>query len=453
MMTMYLAEAASALNARQSGADVLFRGVSTDSRTLMDGNLFVAINGPNFDGHNYLYQAHRQGAAAAVVSRTVETSLPLLEVDDTLTALGRLAACWRSRFKLPLVAITGSNGKTTTREMLSAILGRCGETLTTRGNFNNEIGLPLTLSGLDARHRFAVVELGANHPGEIAALTAMAQPSIAIINNAGPAHLEGFGSLEGVARAKGELFEGLAADGVCILNADDDFTALWRSMAAPRQVISFGLEKQAEVTASWKGDIDGSDIELHTPVGQRVLRLPFPGRHNVMNALAATAAAIAVDVSLDDIAQGLAAARPVRGRWQMKPGIEDMQIIDDTYNANPGSLGAAMRVLSQDDNENWLVLGDMGELGSEAASLHVEVGDQARQLGFGCLFALGPLAQQAAEAFGSGAEVFENIEDLIKRLRQLARPGVRVLVKGSRAMRMERVVEALRLPSDSEERV
>ncbi len=450
MMTMHLAEAAELLDARQSGADVLFRGVSTDTRTLVDGNLFVALEGPNFDGHDYLEQARRGGAAAAVAGRRMDVSLPLIEVNNTLEALGRLASGWRSRFAIPLVAVTGSNGKTTTREMLAAILERCGETLATRGNLNNAIGLPLTLSLLSPRHRFAVVELGASHPGEIASLTGIAQPSIAIINNAGPAHLEGFGSLEGVARAKGELFEEIAADGVCILNADDDFTALWRTLAGQRQLISFGLDNPADITADWKGDISGSDIELQTPVGRVALRLRLPGRHNVMNALAATAAATALAVSLDDIAQGLASVEPVRGRWQVQAGIKGTQIIDDTYNANPGSLHAALKLLSQEDAESWLVLGDMGELGGEETRLHREVGDQARRLGIGRLFTLGQLAQQAARTFGDAAEVYENVEDLTRRLRALAQPGVRILVKGSRAMHMERVVAALRL-SDSEE--
>lgn len=444
MMTMHLSEAAHVLDAKQWGADVTFKGISTDTRTLREGNLFIALQGPNFDGHDYIEQARERGAVAVAVSRVETQHMPLLEVNDTRLALGELAAHWRSQFSIPLVAVTGSNGKTSVKEMLASILRCCGEALVTQGNFNNEIGVPLTLFRLSPEHDYAVLELGANHPGEIAYLAEMVKPTVALINNAGPAHLEGFGDLPGVARSKGELFDKAGPDAVCIINADDRFADLWSSLAAPRRVISFGLSAPADVSASWRGDIGGSDVELQTPVGTASLRLSLPGQHNVMNALAATAAALAVNIPLQDIARGLECVQPVGGRWQSLPGISGTLLIDDTYNANPGSLRVALELLAGADRETWLVLGDMGELGEGGEALHRSVGSEARQAGVRHLFALGGLARQAAETFGKGAEAFADQQALIDRLKQLAHEGVIILVKGSRAMRMERVVGALR---------
>jgi UDP-N-acetylmuramoyl-tripeptide--D-alanyl-D-alanine ligase len=444
MMSMPLSQAAEVINARQRGLDVVFQGVSTDSRTLAQGNLFVALQGPSFDGHDYLDEARLKGAAAAAVSVPLDVDLPLLEVADTRLALGMLAAHWRKQFAIPVIGLTGSNGKTTVKEMLAAILGRCGETLVTRGNLNNDIGVPLTLFGLSAGHRYAVVEMGANHPGEVAYLTRLVQPGVGLVNNAGPAHLEGFGSLEGVARAKGELFQGLAPDAVCVINADDRYAPLWRTMAGSRRVMCFGLEHGADVRAQWRGDTQGSDVELLTPAGSASLRLSLPGEHNVLNALAATAAALALEIPLDDIVAGLVVVQPVHGRWESIPGVSGLRLIDDTYNANPASLRAGLQLLSTADAEPWLVLGDMGELGEEAARLHRLMGEEARRNGVRRLFALGDLARQAADAFGAGAETFAEADALIERLEEVAAPGVLMLVKGSRAMRMERVVAALR---------
>ena len=452
MMTMPLSRAAEVLNARLRGVDVTFRGVSTDTRTLAQGNLFVALRGPSFDGHDYLQQARQRGAVAAAVSEPRDADLPLLEVGDTRLALGGLAAHWRAQFSIPVVGLTGSNGKTTVKEMIAAILARCGATLVTRGNLNNDIGVPQTLFGLDAQHRYAVVEMGANHGGEIAYLTGLVQPTVGLVNNAGPAHLEGFGSIDGVARAKGELFEGLGSDAVCVINADDRYAGLWRAMAGSRPVMSFGLEQPAELQAQWRGDLQGSDIELHTPAGAASLRLSLPGRHNVMNALAAAAAALALEIPLPHIVAGLAAVRAVHGRWESLPGINGVQLIDDTYNANPASLQAALQLLGDADAEPWLVLGDMGELGQEGRRLHRQMGEEAKRNGVRRLFALGELAQQAADAFGAGAEGFADVEALTRRLGQMARPGVLILVKGSRSMRMERVIAALRLSASAAER-
>jgi len=443
MMTLPLSEAARVLDAVQHGADVTFAGLSTDTRTIGKGNLFVALQGPNFDGHDYLQQAQRLGAVAATVNRVVEATLPMVEVADTRIALGQLAAHWRSRFDLPLIAVTGSNGKTSVKEMLAAILGPCGDTLVTRGNLNNDIGVPLTLSGLSGTHRYAVIEFGANHPGEIAYLADMAKPTVALVNNAAQAHLEGFGDLDGVARAKGELFEHLSDDGVCVINADDTYAGLWRSLAGSRKVIRFGLDADADVSAAWQGDMGGSDISLQTPSGKVDFHLPLPGRHNVMNALAASAVSIALDLSPEAIASGLSAMHTVSGRWQPRAGLHGAQIIDDTYNANPGSLRVALDLLAGSDSECWLVLGDMGELGDASEALHRQMGEQARDAGLKRVFTLGPLAAASAEAFGEGGEQFASIDALVEYLRERLAPGVMLLVKGSRAMHMERVVDAL----------
>jgi UDP-N-acetylmuramoyl-tripeptide--D-alanyl-D-alanine ligase len=443
MMTMQLSEAAQALKARLFGDDVVFRGVSTDTRTLSEGNLFVALRGPNFDGHNYIEQARRRGAVAAAVSHVAPDSMPQLQVEDTRLALGALATHWRRQFTLPLVAVTGSNGKTTVKEMLAAILRRCGHTLVTRGNLNNDIGVPHTLFGLGREHAYAVLELGANHPGEIAYLTSLVQPTVAVINNAGPAHLEGFGSVAGVARAKGELFDSADSGTTCVINADDEYAALWQALAAPRPVVTFGLTPDADVSASWKGDIDASEIQLQTPQGSARTRIALPGRHNVMNALAATAAALAVGAGLDNIARGLGDVQRVHGRWESRRGFRGARVIDDTYNANPASLTAALALLASSDSETWLVLGNMGELGASSEQLHRDMGEAARRAGVERLFALGELAALAADAFGEGATVFTSVDDLVDALRSIMHSNVTVLVKGSRAMQMERVVDAL----------
>jgi UDP-N-acetylmuramoyl-tripeptide--D-alanyl-D-alanine ligase len=443
MMAMRLSEAAQVLSAQHTGADVAFRGLSTDSRRPMPGALFFALQGPNFDGHTYVDAARAQGAVAAAVSRPCTSPLPQIRVSDTRLALGQLSANWRNRFEIPVIAITGSNGKTTVRAMTAAILARCGNTLSTRGNLNNDIGLPLTLARLASEDDYAVIEMGANHPGEIAYLTGIARPTIGVVTNAGPAHLEGFGDLSGVARAKGELFAGLAADGVAVINAEDEFAPLWRGLAAHCRTVEFGLHAGVDVSAQWHGDAGGSDIELTTPAGSLALRLPLPGRHNVMNALAAATVAQLAGAGLDDIRLGLEALVPVAGRFNVHRLPGDIMLIDDTYNANPGSLQAALDVLSQADCDTWLVLGDMGELGAGATELHRRAGEQARAAGVTCLYGLGDLARAAVEAFAGPGAAFDSPERLLDGLREKLRGPLYILVKGSRRMRMERVVEGL----------
>jgi len=358
--------------------------------------------------------------------------------------LGRLAAAWRAHYAVPMAAVTGSNGKTTTKEMIAAILSRRGAVLATRGNLNNDIGVPLTLLRLRDEHRFAVIEMGANHAGEIAYLTGLARPDVAVITNAAAAHLEGFGSLEGVGRAKGEIFAGLRTGGVAVINADDAMAPLWFELAGDAQVRRFALDADAEVRGQWRAEHGGGHLKLTTPAGETHIHLPLAGRHNAMNALAAAAVTEALGAGLDDIRAGLESLVPVHGRLERIAGVGGMHIIDDTYNANPASLAAALDVLTGEEGSRWLVLGDMGELGQDGARLHAEAGALARAAGVERLLALGELTREAVQAFGAGAEHFADVETLVAVLRR-DWPGLgTVLVKGSRSMHMERVIEALR---------
>jgi UDP-N-acetylmuramoyl-tripeptide--D-alanyl-D-alanine ligase len=444
--------AAKALNAETSGADVTFFGVTTDSRAVVIGDLFVALKGERFDGHNYVKQAIEQGAVAALVERRDPAwgDFPLLVVSDARLALGELAGNWRSRFTIPVVALTGSSGKTTVKEMIAAILReQAGDqaVLATKGNLNNDIGMPLTLLGLRDTHRYAVIEMGMNHPGEIAYLSRIARPDVALIINAQAAHLAGLGTVEAVARAKGEIFQGLAANGVAVINADDPHAALWQELAAGHRVIRFGLEQQAEVSATFKLQPFGSEIEMATPTGKFAVALPVPGEHNVRNALAAAAVTQALGVDNATVAAGLAKVSSVKGRLQKNPCLHGATLIDDTYNANPGSVRAAIAVLAGTPGKKVLVLGDMGELGENARALHAEIGAAAKAAGIDLLFTLGDLSAAAAQAFGEGGRNFEYIEDLLHDIENLLAPDVTVLVKGSRFMQMERVVKSFEVRS------
>jgi UDP-N-acetylmuramoyl-tripeptide--D-alanyl-D-alanine ligase len=446
---MRLSEAAFALGVEHQGEDVMLTRVCTDSRAVAAGDLFVALRGDRFDGHAYCADAQAAGAVCALVdvpgAAYVPANLPLVVVNDTLKGLGQLARAWRSRFSIPLVALTGSSGKTTVKEMLAAILNVVapGAVLATRGNLNNEIGVPLTLLDLRETHRCAVIEMGMNHAGEISRLTAMARPDVALVNNAGHAHVGMLGSVEAVARAKGEIFEGLSKDGTAIINADDAYAPLWQELSNKNNHLTFGLDGSAQVTARYTLSPGGSDIRLFTPRGEVRVQLHAPGVHNVRNALAAGAAALALDVALDDIAAGLAAYAGVKGRLQRKAGIAGAAIIDDTYNANPESVRAAIEVLAQMPGERILVLGDMGELGERGIDAHRQAGAYAGAQGIHALYALGEASRFAVEAFGTGARHFDAAEALAQELNCRLAPGVTVLVKGSRFMRMERVVEAL----------
>ncbi|MDH5184083.1 MAG: bifunctional UDP-N-acetylmuramoyl-L-alanyl-D-glutamate--2,6-diaminopimelate ligase MurE/UDP-N-acetylmuramoyl-tripeptide--D-alanyl-D-alanine ligase MurF [Gammaproteobacteria bacterium] len=441
---MRLSELATEINGQLYGADITFHGVSTDTRNIAPGSLFVALRGERFDAHHFLAQAKDQGAAAVMVDTAAELALPQLVVDDTRLGLGRLAAAWRNRFALPLVAVTGSNGKTTVKEMLASILAAKGdEVLATNGNFNNDIGMPLTLLRLQSEHKAAVIEMGANHHGEIAYLTHIARPTVALITNAGQAHLEGFGSVEGVSRAKGEIYAGLTEDGTAVINADDDYAPYWLSLNNGRKQISFGLNVKADVSA----DIDVGDAEqslsLHTPLGNCEVRLQLPGRHNVMNALAAAAAAIAAGADLAMLKQGLESVSSVQGRLKLCRGLNDSLVIDDTYNANPSSLAVGLEVLTARTGKRVLVLGDMGELGPDAESIHTEMGELALKMGVDALYCTGELSRKAAQSFGHMAVHFDSKETLIGSLKEQVSEELTLLVKGSRRMRMEEVVAAL----------
>ncbi len=449
MSPLYLSEIAALLHGELHGSDAQIASVGTDSRSLRAGDLFIALHGPNFDGHDYLAAARESGAAAALVNRAQNNPLPQIVVADTRLALGRLASACRAELAIPVLAVTGSNGKTTVKEMLAAILARRGAVLATRGNLNNDIGVPLTLLRLRPEHRYAVIEMGANHPGEIAYVAGLTAPTVALVTNAGPAHLEGFGSLEGVACAKGEVYQKLATGGVAVINCDDAYAGMWRELAAENHQISFGLRADADVNTpaeSIRLHMHNSSsvmrFIMHTPDGALELALPLPGRHNVMNALAASAAALAVGAHLNDIKEGLEAMTSVAGRLQMRIGLRGAHILDDTYNANPASLQAGLEVLAAYAGEKWLVLGDMGELGSDTADLHVQAGRQARAAGIDRLFAIGAQSRDAARSFGA-AQHFDSAAALITALREALHADVSVLVKGSRFMHMERIVEAL----------
>jgi UDP-N-acetylmuramoyl-tripeptide--D-alanyl-D-alanine ligase len=447
MISGSLANLARILSATLVGPDPGFTGVSTDTRTLQPGELFVALRGPNFDGHAFLAEAARRGAAAAVVEQPGDGSLPWLRVDNSLAALGAIAADWRSRFELPVLAVTGSFGKTTVKEMMTAIAATRGAVLATRGNLNNEIGLPLTLFRLGPEHRVAVLELGANHVGEIARMAAIARPTVGLVTAAGPVHLEGFGSIEGVARGKGEMFAGLPAHGTAVINCDDRFAPLWREIAGARRRVGFGFAPEAEFRAEQvRQSLDAAgpvlEFRLVTPDGAADARLALPGRHNVLNALAAAATTWAAGWSLDEIVAGLAGVAGVKGRMSLRKARSGALLIDDTYNANPVALYAAIDYATALPGETWLVLGDMGELGPDATELHAAAGRYAREHGVARLYALGPESAAAATAFGAGRH-FADTAALVAALEAELPADVNLLVKGSRAMRLETVIERL----------
>jgi UDP-N-acetylmuramoyl-tripeptide--D-alanyl-D-alanine ligase len=449
-MKRTLEEFARACGGRLQGADAAFTDVVSDSRTLKRGQLFVALAGPRFDGNDFVGAALQAGAAAALVSRAQPVGLPQIVVGDTQAALERAARTWRARFAGPLVGVAGSNGKTTAKEMTAAILAQAGDCLATRGNLNNHIGVPLTLMRLTPEHRFAVIEMGANRPGEVAALVALARPSIGMITNAGAEHLEGFGSLEGVARAEGEMVTGLTAAATAVINADDEFVSLWRG-STPARVVTFGVRHPADFSAHDVRTSVGAQgfktrFRLDAPQGSTAIELLLGGAHNVANALAACAAAASAGATLEQIAAGLAAVRAVPGRLQFKQSKSGAWLIDDSYNANPSSVRAAIEVLASLSGRKWLVLGDMGELGGFAAEAHGDIGEFARAQGIERLYATGPLMQRAVDSFGAGARWFGSAAELTAAVDEALRgagPEVRLLIKGSRFNRLERVVDAL----------
>ena len=427
-------------------APASFSGVTTNSKTVEAGNLFVALRGERFDAHDFIADVAALGAAAVVVERLPDgLPIPALIVPDTRYALGQIAQLWRKRFTMPLIGVTGSNGKTTVKEMIAAILSAAFGTdhfLATRGNLNNEIGVPLTLFNLNAQHRAAVVELGMNHPGEIARLTEIALPTVGVVNNAQREHQEFMASVAAVAAENGAVISGLSEEGCAVFPADDEFAPLWTSYAGSRRLITFALDKQASVTAQWRATDFGSEITLNARGEQVSFVLSAAGQHNVRNALAACAATLAVGINLEIIARGLSAFTPVAGRLQKKQATNGAIVIDDTYNANPDSVRAAIDVLANAPAPRTLVLGDMGEVGSEGVAFHEEIGEYARARHIDQLFTVGELARHASRAFGRPARHFETMETLNEEVASVP-PGASVLVKGSRFMKMERVVQKL----------
>ncbi len=441
---MSLAEAARFAEGRLNGADAVFSGVSTDSRSVARGELFVAIRGERYDGHQFLGMAQEKGAAGALIDgiHAGAAPLPVIVVDDTRRALGRIGRGWRGRFAPVLIAITGSNGKTTTKEMLASILrAHAGEgaVLATKGNLNTDIGVPVTLLALRTEHKYAVVELGMNHPGEIATLAAIARPTGALVNNAQREHLEFMKSVAAVAAENASVFEALPADGVAVINADDAQAGVFRRAAGARRKVEFGLDTPAQVSGSCALKSLSSEVTISTPAGKCAATLAIAGLHNVRNALAAAACAHAAGVPPAAIGTGLSAFRPFIGRLQVMRAASGATVIDDSYNANPDSVRAAIDVLAACTAPTVLVLGDMGEVGDQGPALHREIGAYARASRIGALYALGEASREAVKAFGADGRHFSAPEELVKALPR----DVTVLVKGSRFMRMDRVVAAL----------
>lgn len=438
MIRLQLREIAAALACAAPDTDTVIESVVSDSRKVHFGSLFAALPGEQVDGHDFAAAAVRMGASALLVSRPLKLDVPQLVVDDVLLALGRLAEMLRRRIDPEaVVGITGSNGKTTVKEMVAAILGREGAVLATQGNYNNELGLPLSLFGLQPNHRYAVMEMGASKAGDIAYLCEIAKPDIGLITNIGPAHLHGFGSEEGVARAKGELFASLPETGCAILNAEEPWLDMWREMTTADRALSFGTSATCDIRLDESREVPS----LILPEGEFELRISLPGRHNLINAAAAAAVAVSLDINPDTIKTGLESVQAVPGRLNLVHTEAGWTVIDDTYNSNPASLYAALRVLSEMQGKAWLVLGDMKELGKGSRKMHREVGEAARAMGVRRLFATGEMSAYTVDTFGAGAMHFASREELTSALRQELRPGVICLVKGSRSMGMETVVE------------
>ncbi|KAA0068589.1 UDP-N-acetylmuramoyl-tripeptide--D-alanyl-D-alanine ligase [Rhodanobacter sp. T12-5] len=419
-------------------------GVVIDTRKLKPGDLFVAIKGERADGHDYLAAAAARGAVAALVTRKVDSELPQILVNDAELALGDLASAVRAQRDVRVVGITGSNGKTTVKTLVASILSRHGRTHVSAGNYNNELGLPLTLLAMPRDTEYAVLEMGAGKPGDIAYLAAIARPDIGLVTLIAPAHLARMGSIEGVAETKGAMYQALPADGIAIINADDSFASFFSGLAGARRQLRFGLDQPADIGADIiEQRVDGSRFVLSTPQGDAEVSLPLPGRHNIANALAATAVALALEVPLETIVAGLEQVPGVAGRLRREVTAGGWTLIDDSYNANPGSMAAAIDTLRLAGGERWLVLGDMAELGADARALHAGIGELARVRGIERLFAVGPFGAATVEAFGAGGEHFDDKAALIAVLQAQLHAGVTCLVKGSRSAGMEQVVLAL----------
>ena len=452
MISMRLSEAAFGIEGVLSGLDTFFTGCSIDSRSIRSGELFIALRGKRYDGHSFIQSAREAGASAALVEQNNRNDdLPFVVVKNSKVAMARLAGRWRDTFSIPVLAVTGSNGKTTVKEMITSILNISAPVLSTAGNLNNEIGVPLTLFDLGNEHHYAVIEMGASHPGEIAFLSRLARPTVALITQCAPAHLQGFGSIKGVAHAKAEIYSGLTKTGIAIVNADDQFADIYKDFAKQNPQISFGIKEQADVTARniiFDPENSTTNFMLYTPMGSVSISVSLVGRHNVMNSLAAAAACIAINVPLEKIKAGLEKMLIIEGRMQLKYTKNGIRIFDDTYNANLGSLSAGLEVLSRYPGRKWLVLGDMAELGASEKELHRQAGETIRSYGIERLYTLGELTRFSAEGFGSGAMHFDHLDKLVSSLKDDLPADTALLIKGSRSMEMEKIVCKLTEGSD-----
>ncbi len=446
-MNMSLSEIASHVSGRLSGQDINISSVSIDTRTLSAGDLYLALKGQNFDGHTFISKAETAGASAVLVENEIETECPSIVVKDSHLALAVISGAWKSKAKVKTIGITGSNGKTTVKEMTAAILAVNSNVLFTQGNLNNDIGVPLTLLKINQQHHFAVIEMGANHAGEIKYSSHYVKPDIAVVTNVGPAHIEGFGSLERTAIAKGEIFESLTCNGVAILNRDDPFYPLWLELTEDKKVITFGLDPTAEISAKEiYSEIKDNEFFTHftllTTKGEITIKLRLAGQHSVINALTAAASCVHFDIKLEQIKQGLESIEPVQGRLQPLVDKQGNLFIDDTYNANPSSLEAALTVLMQCKGEHWVVLGALAELGGNSKQIHKEMGALIKSMGIDRLFTVGEDTRYTVEEFGSGANFFNSQEQLIKAIKKQQKNNETLLIKGSRTQKMEDVVAA-----------
>ncbi|PCI81873.1 MAG: hypothetical protein COB20_01035 [SAR86 cluster bacterium] len=452
---MTLSLLAQELSGELLGEDVMFSNVSTDTRSLKSGDLYLALVGENFDGNNFIAEAARAGAGSAVISTQVESQLPALKVTDTHVALAKIANMNRRRSAAKVIALTGSQGKTTVKEMIGSILNNSTRCLATEANLNNTIGVPLTLLRVEEQHEYVVIEMGASGSGEIAFSVSATEPDIALITNASPVHIEGFGSLQGIVAAKGEIIDGLKSDGVMVLNADDSYVEDWSARAAEKRTVRFSYGNaagDAQYFASMVKDQDDgtSSFDLHTPEGEQALSIRFLGKHNVLNAIAASAVAMEAGASLTDVAEGLAKLNPVSGRLSRLSGMNGCHLIDDSYNANPGSFSVAIDVLSRLPGQKILVMGDMGELGIDTDSAHRSIGEYAADAELDGLWATGEKSKLAIDVYAGKGRHFENKEELIEALIDIASSELTVLIKGSRCSKMNEVVTALKIDGETQ---
>lgn len=443
-MAILFSELATLLGGNAPARDCEISGTAIDSRKVEQNTLFVALKGEQVDGHDYLAAARQAGACAALVQQQQDDALPQLVVADVVKAFGQIATYWREQSDAKIIAITGSNGKTTVKEMVAAITAQCGSVTATQGNLNNELGVPLTLTQLNDSTDYAVIEMGANHAGEIASLVAMAKPDVALINNVAAAHLEGFGDINGVAAAKAEIYAGLAENTFAVVNNDMPFVATWQIELKGKQLITFALENEAEITAqNLQIDPDASHFMVKLDDEFHHINLPLPGRHNVANALAAISVTKALNIPAQAMVKGLSSMTSVPHRLQLRTGVNASHLLDDSYNANPGSYQKALQALTAFHSQHWLVLGDFAELGSESEAIHYQMGTDAKKAGVSRLWTVGVQSQKASNAYGIGAQHFESVSALENELKSALTNDVTCLIKGSRFMQLDKLADAL----------